>query len=217
MWECKSLLIGRPGAMRTLLGLLAAVADDLPRDKECQRVQQDSRDEQQECETVTADLKRKGVASQASAKDGNAQKSQDEGHVGSPKNKQRKTIVRNALSTSLVHWWRSTETDRAVFGSEPVVLRRVQQYIPIMYIMSLRTMRLSAPSAHDRVVVIQCPSPVSHQNDRRQPRLAWLQRFAIFTRRGARIERSPKPRFRYRRWICILHRTRIQVCRHCRG
>ncbi len=46
--------------------------------------------------------------------------------------------MRNALSTSLVHRWRSTETDRAVFGSESVVLRRVQQHIPIMYIMSLR-------------------------------------------------------------------------------
>ena len=46
--------------------------------------------------------------------------------------------MRNALSTSLVHRWRSTETDRAVFGSEPVVSRRVQQHIPIMYIMSLR-------------------------------------------------------------------------------
>ena len=44
----------------------------------------------------------------------------------------------NALNTSLVHWWRSTETDRAVFGSESVVVRRVQQHIPIMYIMSLR-------------------------------------------------------------------------------
>ena len=46
--------------------------------------------------------------------------------------------MRNALSTSLVHRWRSAETDRAVFSSEPVVLRRIQQYIPIMYIMSLR-------------------------------------------------------------------------------
>lgn len=80
--------------------LLAAVADELPGDEERQRVQQDTGREQQERKAILADLKCECVAVQACAENCQAEDGEDHGQGSSPKNGQRKTVVRKHLGPS---------------------------------------------------------------------------------------------------------------------